>query len=194
MLNDEDLTAELKAAVGEASDIDIPCRVQVIASVFGLSVRRIQQLTQEGVLPTADVMIKGRKARRYMLADTIRRYVAYLDDKINGKGKTDRMLALKEQKLEAEIALKEVQGELQNIKRDIAAHRYIDTHEVELDYMNFFVVFKKFCMSIPGRVSGRISGSVDSTEARAVERDLLDEITQLLNSFVVAGESVGKEV
>lgn len=201
MRNDEDLTADLKAAASDAAGIDIPCRVEVIASLFSLSVRRIQQLTQEGVLPTADVLIKGRKARRYMLIDTVRRYTAYLNDKINGKGKTDRMLELKEQKLEAEIALKEAQGELQNIKREIAVGRYIDTQEVELDYINFFVVFKKFCMSIPGRISGRISGSIDSTEARAIEKDLLDEVTQLLNSFVVAGtakpkagESVGKEV
>lgn len=199
MRTDEDLTTDLKEATKAATGIDIPCRVEVIATLFGLSVRRIQQYTQEGVLPTTDITVGGRKARRYMLIDTIRRYIAFLDDKAKGKGKADRMLRLQEQKLEAEIALKEAQGELQNIKKDIAVGRYIDTQEVELDYINFFVVLKKFCLSIPGKVSGRVSGSVDSTEARAIEKDLLEEITQLLNSFVVAGVAkaggaVGKEV
>ena len=35
-------------------------RVEVIAQLFGVTVRRIQQLTQEGVLPTTDT-VEGRR-------------------------------------------------------------------------------------------------------------------------------------
>ncbi len=190
MRNDEDVKQDLIAAVNaKTNSIDIPCRVEVIAGIFNLSVRRIQQLTQEGVLPTADVTVNGRKTRRYLLIDTIKRYTTYLSDKANGKDGSDRMNKLKEQKLEAEIALKETQGELHGIKKDIAIGRYIDLETVELDYINFFIVFKKFCLSIPSRLAGRIRGSLDPIEVRAIEKDLNDEIVSMLNGFVVAGVS-----
>ena len=48
-----------------------------IANVFGVTVRRVQQLTQDGVLATEQV--GGR--RKYNLAQSIQGYVAYLKDK-----------------------------------------------------------------------------------------------------------------
>lgn len=54
-------------------------RVEVIAQLFGVTVRRIQQLTQEGVLPTTDTP----DGRRYDLVPTIQSYVKYLSD--NGR-------------------------------------------------------------------------------------------------------------
>lgn len=189
---DNDLRAALVAAVNDKYDgADIPCRVEVIAALFSLSVRRIQQLTQDGILPTEEVKVNGRKSRRYLLAETIGRYTTYLSDKASGKESSDRMTKLKEQKLEAEIALKETQGELQGIRKDIAVGKYIDTQEVELDYINFFMVFKKFCLAIPSRLAGRIRGSLDAVEVRAVEKELNDEIKTMLNNFVVAGVTEG---
>ena len=52
-------------------------RVEVIAQLFGVTVRRIQQLTQEGVLPTTDTV----EGRRYDLVPTIQSYVQYLRDR-----------------------------------------------------------------------------------------------------------------
>lgn len=52
-------------------------RVEVIAKLFGVTVRRIQQLTQEGVLPTTETP----EGRRYDLVPTIQKYVKYLSDK-----------------------------------------------------------------------------------------------------------------
>ena len=46
-------------------------RVEVIAKLFGVTVRRIQQLTQEGVLPTTETP----EGRRYDLVPTIQKYV-----------------------------------------------------------------------------------------------------------------------
>ena len=55
---------------------------KIIATLFGLTARRIQQLTQDGILKTEQV---GRQ-RRYDLLDTVRRYIAYLQEKCNSKG------------------------------------------------------------------------------------------------------------
>ena len=158
-------------------------RVEIIAQLFGVTVRRIQQLTQEGVLPT----VETPDGRRYDLVPSIQRYVKYLSDKAYGKSRSEKEMDLREQKLTAEIALKESQGELHRLRTDIAAGKYIGIEEVQLDYSRFFVTFKKFAMSLPSRLTGMISGSIEPLEARRIEKDLQSEILKLLGGFVVAG-------
>ena len=169
-------------------------RVEVIAQLFGVTVRRVQQLTQEGIIPTTEVIVDGRKSRRYDLVPTIQKYVKYLSDKAYGKtSRTDKEMELRQQKLEAEIALKESQGELHRLKTSIAAGDYISIEEVKLDYAKFFVVFKKFAMALPARVCGMISGQLDPIEARRIEKEISGDIGSILNSFVVAGVAEPKD-
>lgn len=158
-------------------------RVEIIAKLFGVTVRRIQQLTQEGVLPTTETP----EGRRYELVPTIQKYVKYLSDKAYGKNRSEKELELREQKMKAEIALKESQGELHRLKTDIAAGKYIGIEEVQVDYIRFFVTFKKFAMSLPSRITGMISGYVEPLEARKIEKGLQSEINGLLEAFVIAG-------
>lgn len=157
-------------------------RVEIIAQLFGVSVRRIQQLTQEGVLPTTETP----EGRRYDLVPTIQSYVQYLSDKAYGKNRSEKELELREQKMKAEIALKESQGELHRLKTEIAAGKYISLEEVTLDYTRFFVTFKRFAMSLPSRITGIIGNYVEPLEARHIEKDLTTEIQKLLEAFVVA--------
>ena len=158
-------------------------RVEVIASLFGVSVRRVQQLTQEGIISTT----KTTEGNRYDLAPTIQKYIKYLSDKAYGKSRNEKEMELREQKLQAEIALKESQGEMHRLKTEIASGKYIDIEEVKMDYSRFFVAFKKFALSLPSRLSGRISSRLDPMEVRAIEKELNEEIIHLLDSFVVAG-------
>lgn len=159
-------------------------RVEVIASLFGVTVRRVQQLTQEGIISTT----KTKEGNRYELAPTIQRYVKYLSDKAYGKQhRTDKEIELREQKMQADIALKESQGELHRLKTEIAAGQYISVEEVKLDYAKFFVVFKKFAMSIPARVTGMLSGQMEPSELRRCEKEIAAEVNRLLGAFVIAG-------
>ena len=159
-------------------------KVEVIGQLFGVSVRRIQQLTQEGVIRTGEVPGQGR---RYELVPTIKTYIQYLSDKAYGKSKSEKEAELKEQKLQAEIALKESQGEMHRMRREIAAGKYLDTDEVALDYQKFFVVFKRFALSIPARLVSMISDQVAPLEARKIEKEMNEEVKRMLTSFVVAG-------
>ena len=158
-------------------------RVEIIAQLFGVTVRRIQQLTQEGVLPTTDTI----EGRRYDLVPTIQSYVKYLSDKAYGKNRSEKENELREQKMKAEIALKESQGELHRLRTDIAAGKYISVEEVVLDYTRFFVTFKNFAMAIPIRMTEMISGIVDPVEARRIEKTLQQEVRRILTAFVLAG-------
>lgn len=160
-------------------------RVEIIAQLFGVSVRRIQQLTQEGVLPTTETA----EGRRYDLVPTVQSYTKYLSDKAYGKNRSERELELREQKLQAEIGLKESQGELHRLKTEIAAGRYVAIEEITLDYQRFFVTFKKFAMSLPSRILDAITGfsEIDPLSARRLDKMIQQEIQGLLEAFVVAG-------
>lgn len=162
-------------------------RVEIIAQLFGVTVRRIQQLTQEGVLPTTETT----EGRRYDLVPTIQSYVKYLSDKAYGKNRSEKELELREQKMKADIALKESQGELHRLKTEIAAGKYISVEEVQVDYSKFFVIFKKFALSIPSKVAGIAQTVVDPVIARSLEKDLTYEVTNLLQGFVVAAKVDG---
>ena len=175
-------------------------RVEVIAQLFGLSTRRVQQLTQDGVIKTTAVLEtdeKGRThtVRRYDLVPTIQGYIKYLSDKAYGKAhRPDKEVELREKKMEADIALKESQGELHKLKTEIATGQYISIEEVQLDYARFFVVFKKFAMSLPARLTGMLSGQMEPADLRRCEKELSAETTNLLASFVVAGQVGPKDV
>lgn len=158
-------------------------RIEIIAQFFGLSVRRVQQLTQEGIIRTTQT----KEGRRYNLVETLKTYIQYLSDKAYGKAKSEKETELREQKLEAEIALKDSQAELHRMKREIAAGKYIDREEVELDYQKFFVVFKRFALSIPPRLISMISDEVKPMTARRAEKEITEEVKRMLNAFTVAG-------
>lgn len=164
-----------------------------LAFLFGLTVRQVQALTADGVIKTSGVMGGKAHAREYDLKETCSAIYRYLSAKASGKSATAKEAELKADKMRAEIALKESQGELHKLRTSIAAGKYISKEEVTLDYARFFVIFKKFAQSLPSRIVGTAGSTLDPLEARHLEKDLQDEIQALLTNFVVAGVSGADE-
>lgn len=158
------------------------CETKILAKIFGLTVRRIQQLTQEGIIETVDT----EYGKRYEMIPTISRFVKYQADKLKNKGTSKKEEDLKMLKLEAEIGLKESQGELHRLKTDIATGRYIDIDTVQLDYSRFFVIFKKFALSLPSKMTNKISGFLEPMQVRIIEKELKEEVAKQLRDFVIA--------
>ena len=149
-----------------------------LADYFNISTRRIAQLTVDGTL--------RKEGRKYPLKENVKTYIQDLQRRANGRTSVSEE-ELKKKKLEADIALKESQGELHQLKTAIASGQYISVEEVQMDYSRFFVTFKKFAMNLPSRIIGFVSGQLDPTESRRLEKDISQEINGMLESFVVAG-------
>lgn len=160
---------------------------RAVAKLLGLTERRVQQLTKEGVIPT----VASSSGYSYELAPAVQAYIAYIKNSGQNSGGDKREQELKRQKMEADIALKETQGELQRLKKDITAGEYISVEEVSLDYARFFVAFKKFALALPERLVSHLGGILEPLEARRIEKELHDDITRVLRSFVVAGAEEG---
>lgn len=164
-----------------------------IAQLIGRSTRRVQQLTQDGVLSTE--VPPGGGARRYRTARTIQDYMAWQEQKIRDElsGSTLEELTIK--KLQAEVELKESQGALHKLKTAIAEGKYLPAEQVSGDLSDFLRRLKQFADRIPARVAGTMSGYLDGAAARAMKKDLQQELDGLFEAFVAAAhiQDTGRE-
>lgn len=161
---------------------------EMIAKLFGVSVRRVQQLTQEGIIST----IKPKGGRRgYELVPAVQNYIKHLKDKAKGRAATEEEEKLKNTKIQVEIDLKKSQLELHQLRTDIANGKYLKIEDVKLDYQRFFTQFKKFAQAVPSRLIMQIAGYIEPVEARALEKSMSQEVSTMLRTFVVAGNNGG---
>lgn len=152
-------------------------KADVIARLFGKTVRRIQQLTQDGILPTEQTP----NGRRYDLLPTIQRYIKYLEDRAENK-QPQSMTEKLEAKLDAEIKYKKAKAdkarlELSELKGQM--HRASDIEKLTNELV--FSV-RSMLLALPGRVAmdlASIDNPVEVSQymARHVEA-LLDELAQ----------------
>ena len=152
-----------------------------IAQLLGKTVRRIQQLTQEGALETE--IPPGGGARKYRTCETVQRYVAYVEQKAQENGEKSRTAELAMKKLEAEVELKESQGQLHRLKTAIAEGKYISADQAEEELAEFMAVFKKFAMNIPPRAVGTLSSFADGLTIRTMEKSMRKELETMLMAF-----------
>lgn len=152
-----------------------------LADYFCLSLRRIHQLTADGVLKK-----NSPNGRKYNLKENVQAYIQDLQRRANGRSSVTEE-ELKKKKLEADIALKESQGELHRLRTAIANGEYISVEEVQVDYTKFFVTFKKFVTNLPSRIIGFVSPYMEPTESRKLEKDISLDLNNMLNAFVIAG-------
>lgn len=157
-----------------------------IAQLLGKSVRRVQQLTQDGVLFTEQP--PGGGTRRYRTAETVQRYAAYLEEKAREEVSGDTLEELTLKKLQAEVELKESQGALHKLKTAIAEGRYISADQAGEELADFLGRFKSFADGIPGRVAGTLSGYLDAASARSMKKELQKELDGMFAAFTAAAK------
>lgn len=152
-----------------------------ISQLLGKSVRRVQQLTQEGVLETE--IQAGGGARKYKTTETIQRYIAYVEQKAQKTGENSRAAELALKKLEAEVELKESQSQLHRLKTAIAEGRYLQAEQATEELTEFMAAFKKFALNIPPRLAGNLTAYTDAVTVRAIEKSLRKELETMLAAF-----------
>lgn len=173
----------------EISDLEQEVSVTVMASLLGISAKKIDRLVQDGVLAAKVYIIHGRSTRRYPVKDTVQTYIRHVTNTAAG---TDEKLIQEGKKLRAETRLKESQAELHELKTKLAAGEYVSKDVLKEDYTNFFVQLRTFLLGIPGRVTGIVAGDISPQRARQLEHELSEDIKTQMRSFVVANN--GPEV
>lgn len=159
-----------------------------IAQLLGYSVRRVQQLTQEGILETE--VPPGGGARKYRTCETVQRFISHIEERGKESGEKSRAAELSLEKLEAEVELKKSQGELHRMKTAIAKGEYLPAEQAAEELAEFMATFKSFAMAIPARLAGTAAGYMDAASARALEKNLRKEVEAMLAVFVDAAQEI----
>lgn len=155
-----------------------------IAQLLGKTTRRVQQLTQDGILETE--VPPGGGARKYRTCETIQRYIAHVEQKAQEIGEGGRLAELNLKKLEAEVVLKESQGSLHRLKTAIAEGKYLPAEQATEELAEFMAAFQKFAMTIPARMAGAMSGYADAITIRIAQKAIRKELETMLTAYVDA--------
>ena len=145
---------------------------QVIASIFGVSVRRVEQLKAEGV-------IKGQgRPTKFDLLPTIKAYIRYLSDKANGREKKQTDAELETKKLEAESKYKQAKAEMAQLElKELRGelHRASDVEAITTDHVMFL---RSMLMALPGTLA--VDMAATDNPAAAADR-IRQEVNSILN-------------
>ena len=131
---------------------------QVIAKIFQVSTRRVEQLKSEGV-------IKGQgKPTKYDLLPTIMAYIKYLADLAYGRAKKQTDAQLETAKLEAEKRIKTAKAEMAEIElKELKGkmHRAEDVEAIMTDHVFFL---RSMLMAMPGKLAVDLAGTHTAAE------------------------------
>ena len=147
---------------------------QVIANLFGVSTRRVEQLKTEGI-------IKGEgKPTKYDLLPTIRAYIKYLSDKANGREKKETMANLEEAKLSAEVEIKKSKAEAARLELKELQGKMHRAEDVEAIFTDHVLFLRSMLLAMPGKLAVDLSGEHTAAEqAETVKR----EVYYILNNL-----------
>lgn len=149
----------------------------ILAQLFGVSTRRIQQLTKDGVITSSKV--KG--GNRYDLMTTIQRYIKYLSEKANGREtKSSAVLASELRKMTAEAGLKESKAGIAALELSELEGKMHRSDDVEAMVTDLVFAIRSMILALPGRLA--IDMANTTTAAEASER-IKQECHGILNDL-----------
>lgn len=148
----------------------------VIAKIFGVSTRRVEQLKTEGI-------IQGHgKPTKYDLLPTIQAYIRFLSDKAHGRERKEAMEGLERDKLDAEARIKKAKAEsaeleLKELKGQL--HKAEDVEAITTDHVLFL---RSMLMAMPGKLAVDCASCKTAAEAAdRIRREvyyILDNLTE----------------
>jgi len=148
--------------------------VQVIAKIFGVTTRRVEQLKTEGIITGEG------KPTKYDLLPTIQAYIRYLSDKANGREKKQNMADLEEAKLKAEVDMKKSKAEAASLELSELRgklHRAEDVESIMTDHVLFL---RSMLMAMPGKLA--VDCANCQTAPEAADR-IKREVYYILNNL-----------
>ena len=148
----------------------------IIAKLFDLDVRRVQQLAKEGILPAA-----SQRPYKFDLLPTVKAYIRYLRDRANGKeAKTADTVKAEADKLRAEADLKQSKAKIAELQLKELEGKMHRSEDVEALTNDLVYTARSMIMALPGRLAMDVVQAGSANEASALIRTecykILDEL------------------
>ena len=148
----------------------------IIAKLFDLDVRRVQQLAKEGILPAA-----SQRPYKFDLLPTVKAYIRYLRDRANGKeAKTADTVKAEADKLRAEADLKQSKAKIAELQLKELEGKMHRSEDVEALTNDLVYTARSMIMALPRRLAMDVVQAGSANEASALIRTecykILDEL------------------
>ena len=148
----------------------------IIAKLFGVTERRVQQLAKEGVIPVAQV-----KPYKFDLLPTVQAYIKHLSSKANGReAKSADTVQAESDKLRAEADLKQSKAKIADLQLKELEGKMHRSEDVEAMTNDLVYTVRSMVMALPGRLAMDVTRAANPAEASAIIRSechkILDEL------------------
>ena len=149
----------------------------VIAEYFGMSARNVQLLAKSGVIPAHKV----GNYYKYDFDETVKTYIRYLSDKINGR-EAARKGTARERKEEAEADLKRSKADIAALQLKELEGRMHRSEDVEAVMTDLIFAIRSRLLAVPGRLAVETADAQTAAETVVIIRkeiyDVLEELTK----------------
>ena len=149
---------------------------EIMAKLFELDPRRVQQLAKEGFLPAA-----SQRPYKLDLLPTVKAYIRYLRDRANGKeAKTADTVKAEADKLRAEADLKQSKAKIAELQLKELEGKMHRSEDVEALTNDLVYTARSMIMALPGRLAMDVVQAGSANEASALIRT---ECYKILNEL-----------
>ncbi len=163
---------------------------KTIALLFGVSIRRVQQLAQEGIISA----VKEGNANRYDLLPTIQRYIKYLTDKANGREESRKDSETESKKLEAEADLKRSKADMAALQMKELEGEMHRSEDVEAVMTDLVYTIRSMLTALPGRLAVDVASAATPAEASEIIRTEVYKILEELAGYKYDPEEYARRV
>lgn len=150
----------------------------IIAKLFGVTDRRVQQLAKEGIIPAAHT-----RPYKFDLLPTVQAYIKYLSEKANGKEKNNDVAQAEADRLRAEADIKQAKAkiaEMQLKEMEGSMHRSEDVKAMTTDLV---FTIRGMIMALPGRLAMDVAQTTNPAEVSVLIRDECYKILEELSAY-----------
>ena len=162
----------------------------IIAKLFGVTERRVQQLAAEGIIPAVT-----KKPLKFDLLPTVQTYIKYLSLKANSREpKSNDNVQAEADKLRAEADLKQSKAkiaEMQLKELEGTMHRSEDVEAMTTDLV---YTIRGMIMALPGRLAMDVVQAGTAAEASALIRNECYKILEELSGYEYDPEAYQRRV
>lgn len=165
-----------------------------IADLFNVSTRRIEQLTQEGIIETVATSQGKRTLRRYDLKPTIKGYIKYLSDKAYGREQRQSASSKEDEKLQAEIDYKVAKAKMSILQLDELEGRMHSADDVEAMTTDLCLAVRSALLAMPGQLSVDVAEAQSAAEASEIIKAAVSDILADLSRYKYDPEEYRRRV
>lgn len=152
--------------------------VDVVAQLFDLKRRRIQQLAQEGIIPRSE-------GGKYPLAASIQGYIRHLREKALGGDESEDSYG------NQRARLTRARANIAEMERDQLAAELIPANDVEAAWRHIELALRERLVAIPAKAAPRLLGAKDAVAIGAIVREeICEALDELANVRVEVSEPI----